>query len=125
MRSGDGTQSYCTFQPSSVGAVTARVADFDGVESWNRIDEVPFESRRGYHAVLGHVGNGVHISFPPATPAQGVSSYAGELSGIGLIEMIDPTDGNPFHEQAQAALDYVAGRLGRFLADHPTEPIAP
>jgi hypothetical protein len=35
--------------------------------------------------ILGHVGNGVRISFPPATPAQGVSSYAGELSGIGLI----------------------------------------
>jgi ABC-2 type transport system permease protein len=35
--------------------------------------------------VLGHVGNGVRISFPPATPAQCVSSYAGELNGIGPI----------------------------------------
>jgi ABC-2 type transport system permease protein len=38
--------------------------------------------------ILGHVGNGVRISFPPATPAQGVSSYAGELSGIGLIVVV-------------------------------------
>jgi ABC-2 type transport system permease protein len=38
--------------------------------------------------ILGHVGNGVRISFPPATPAQGVSSYASELSGIGLIVVV-------------------------------------
>lgn len=32
-----------------------------------------------------HVGNGVRISFPPATPAAGVSGYFGELAGTGLI----------------------------------------
>jgi ABC-2 type transport system permease protein len=35
-----------------------------------------------------HVGNGVRISFPPATPAQGISSYASELSGVGLIVVV-------------------------------------
>ena len=38
--------------------------------------------------ILGHVGNGVRITFPPATPAQGISSYASELSGIGLIVVV-------------------------------------
>jgi ABC-2 type transport system permease protein len=38
--------------------------------------------------ILGHVGNGVRISFPPATAAQGVRSYASELSGIGLIVVV-------------------------------------
>jgi ABC-2 type transport system permease protein len=38
--------------------------------------------------IFRHVGNGVRISFPPATPAQGISSYAGELSGIGLIVVV-------------------------------------
>jgi ABC-2 type transport system permease protein len=38
--------------------------------------------------LLRHVGNGVRISFPPPTPAQGMSSYVGELSGIGLIVVV-------------------------------------
>ena len=36
--------------------------------------------------IFRHVGNGVRISFPPATPAAGVSGYIGELSGTGLID---------------------------------------
>ena len=38
--------------------------------------------------IFGHVGNGVRISFPPVTPAAGVSSYVGELGGIGLIVVV-------------------------------------
>ena len=38
--------------------------------------------------IFRHVGNGVHISFPPATPAAGVSGYVGELSGTGLIVVV-------------------------------------
>jgi ABC-2 type transport system permease protein len=38
--------------------------------------------------IFRHVGNGVRISFPPATAAQGVSSYTGELSGVGLIVVV-------------------------------------
>src|SRR5215472_11146166 len=38
--------------------------------------------------LLGHVGNGVRISFPPATPAAGVSGYFGELAGTGLIVVV-------------------------------------
>ena len=35
-----------------------------------------------------HVGNGVRISFPPATPAAGVSGCLGELAGTGLIVVV-------------------------------------
>jgi ABC-2 type transport system permease protein len=38
--------------------------------------------------IFRHVGNGVRISFPPATPAAGISSYVDELSGIGLIVVV-------------------------------------
>jgi ABC-2 type transport system permease protein len=38
--------------------------------------------------IFRHVGNGVRISFPPATPAQGVSGYVGELGGTGLIVVV-------------------------------------
>ena len=38
--------------------------------------------------IFRHVGNGVRISFPPATPAAGVSGYIGELSGTGLIVVV-------------------------------------
>jgi hypothetical protein len=43
--------------------------------------------------------------------------HGGQL--LGLLEMIDPIDGNPHDENAQAALGYIATRLGRFLVDHP------
>jgi ABC-2 type transport system permease protein len=38
--------------------------------------------------IFQHVGNGVRISFPPATPAQGVSGYISELGGTGLIVVV-------------------------------------
>ena len=38
--------------------------------------------------LLSHVGNGVRISFPPATPAAGVRGYFGELAGISLIVVV-------------------------------------
>jgi ABC-2 type transport system permease protein len=38
--------------------------------------------------IFQRVGNGVRISFPPATPAQGISAYISEISGIGLIVVV-------------------------------------
>jgi ABC-2 type transport system permease protein len=38
--------------------------------------------------IFRRVGNGVQISFPPVTPAAGVSSYVSELGGIGLIVVV-------------------------------------
>jgi ABC-2 type transport system permease protein len=38
--------------------------------------------------IFRHVGNGVRISFPPATPAAGISSYVSQLSGVGVIVVV-------------------------------------
>lgn len=38
--------------------------------------------------LLSHVGNGVRVEFPPATPAAGVSGYFGELAGTSLIVVV-------------------------------------
>lgn len=38
--------------------------------------------------ILRRVGNGLRISFPPPTPAAGISAYVGQISGIGLIVVV-------------------------------------
>jgi ABC-2 type transport system permease protein len=38
--------------------------------------------------ILAHVGNGVRIVVPPATPAQGMAGYVSEITGIGLIVVV-------------------------------------
>lgn len=38
--------------------------------------------------LFGRLTHGVKISFPPATPAEGLGSYVSELSGIGLIVVV-------------------------------------
>jgi hypothetical protein len=40
---------------------------------------------------------------------------------VGLLELIDPIDGNPFDDQALSALAYVGSRLGRFLAERAAD----
>jgi len=45
--------------------------------------------------------------------------HGGQL--LGLVEMVDPVKGNPFDEDVQSALGYVAVRLGGFLAEHAAE----
>ena len=44
---------HATDQAVVVAAGAAGVEAGLGVGAWNRLDEIPFESRRGYHAVLG------------------------------------------------------------------------
>jgi len=58
-----------------------------------------------------------HAFFDPWSVVVVPVMHGGQL--LGLLEMIDPIDGNPHDENAQAALGYVATRLGRFLVDHP------
>ncbi|HZD38530.1 MAG TPA: hypothetical protein VE664_07810 [Actinomycetes bacterium] len=38
--------------------------------------------------IFRNLGNGVRISFPPATPTAGISGYVSELGGIGLVVVI-------------------------------------
>jgi GAF domain-containing protein len=44
--------------------------------------------------------------------------HGGQL--LGLIELIDPSDDHPFDEDLRSSIQYVAVRLGGFLADHAT-----
>jgi GAF domain-containing protein len=57
-----------------------------------------------------------HAFFDPWSVVVVPVMHGGQL--LGLLEMIDPIDGNPTGEQEQGALTYIADRLGRFLADH-------
>ena len=70
---GDSVLPHATDRAIVAGAIEARVADGDGVESWDRIDEIPFESRRSYHAVLGTVGNGDSLVTVKGAPEAVVS----------------------------------------------------
>jgi cation-transporting ATPase I len=47
---------HATDQAIVAGAANLGVADAHGFGTWDRLEEFPFESRRGYHAVLGHGG---------------------------------------------------------------------
>lgn len=62
-----------------------------------------------------------HAFFDPWSVVVVPVTRGGQL--LGLIEMVDPIDGNPHGEQAHAALGYIADRLARFLAEHPAEPM--
>jgi len=57
-----------------------------------------------------------HAFFDPWSVAVVPVVAAGKL--LAVFEMIDPVDGKPFDDLSQAALAYVAERLGRFLVEH-------
>lgn len=62
-----------------------------------------------------------HAFFDPWSVVVVPVMRSGQL--LGMLEMVDPCDGNPTSEQTHAALGYVADRLARFLAEHPAEPM--
>ena len=49
---------HATDQAIFVGAQTLKVGALEGRRAWRRREEIPFESRRGYHAVLGDDSDG-------------------------------------------------------------------
>ena len=58
---GDDVLPHATDQAIVVGAAVAGVGTAHGRGAWERIDEIPFESRRGYHAVLGNDHRGTPL----------------------------------------------------------------
>jgi hypothetical protein len=56
-----------------------------------------------------------HALFDPWSVVLVPIVHGGEL--LGMLEMIDPIQGNPFDEDVQASLGYVAARLGVVLAE--------
>ena len=53
----DDVLPHATDQAIILGADALGVGDSEGRVAWRRRDEIPFESRRGYHAVLGDDGD--------------------------------------------------------------------
>jgi cation-transporting P-type ATPase I len=53
----DDVLPHATDQAIILGANALGVGDSEGRLAWHRRDEIPFESRRGYHAVLGDDGD--------------------------------------------------------------------
>jgi hypothetical protein len=56
-----------------------------------------------------------HAHFDPWLVVLVPVVHGGQL--LGLLELIDPIDG-PIDDAAQGGLDYIAGCLGRFIAEH-------
>jgi cation-transporting P-type ATPase I len=59
---GHGRLPHPTDRAILRGAEAAAVTVRDGGEDWGRLSEMPFEPARGFHAVLGHDGNGLGVS---------------------------------------------------------------
>ncbi len=53
---GNGPLRHATDQAILTAAEEVGILDSDGVAGWTRLQEIPFESRRGYHVVLGSTG---------------------------------------------------------------------
>jgi cation-transporting P-type ATPase I len=52
---------HATDRAIALAGAAAGVTDRFGMGDWDPLEEIPFESRRGYHAVLGDVGNGTAV----------------------------------------------------------------
>ncbi|MBB6476329.1 cation-translocating P-type ATPase [Sphaerisporangium rubeum] len=64
---GDRPPAHLTDRAVLDGARRAGVRDADGLGTWDRVAELPFEPTRGYHAVLGLVPAGA-TPFPEEAP---------------------------------------------------------
>lgn len=62
--------------------------------------------------IFRHVGNGVRISFPPPTPAQGVGGYVGELGGTGLIVVVVVAAGAFTFDSRHGLATFLRTRIG-------------
>jgi cation-transporting ATPase I len=58
---GDGPLPHATDRAVAAGARRIGVGATEGLKEWRRIDEVPFGSGRGLHAVLGGHGSGNQV----------------------------------------------------------------
>ncbi|WP_326820224.1 cation-translocating P-type ATPase [Streptosporangium sp. NBC_01756] len=98
------------------GARRLHVTPEEGQDTWQRIDELPFEPGRGYHAVLGVGGSGYLLSVKGA-PEAVLTRCTGLLRGHELVTL----DGS-----ARVELEDEVNRLAlqgyRVLAvaEHPT-----
>jgi cation-transporting P-type ATPase I len=100
----DDVLPHATDHAIVAGALAAGVAVGYGAIAWEPLEEIPFESGRGYHAVLGHVpGTGTFITVKGAPEI--VLPLATTWRRAGEITTLDA--------RAHRAIEDEIGRLGR------------
>ena len=72
------------------GAAAASVEESEGAPGWQRLDELPFEPSRGYHACLGQLDDGSHLLAVKGTPEELIVRCARRLDGAGRRADLDP-----------------------------------
>jgi cation-transporting ATPase I len=101
---GEGLLPHATDQAIVDAASSLGVDELLGVRSWVRLDETPFESRRGYHAVLGKVRGGTRMISLKGAPEVVLSLCDRWRLGGSVIEL---------DTAAQVLLHDAVDRLGR------------
>ena len=101
---GDGPLPHATDQAILAAAEFAGIEASDGVGSWARLEEIPFESRRGYHVVLGRVRRSRRLVSVKGAP-EVVLPQCTRWRRDGTSE--------PLSEAAQRRLHAEVDRLGR------------
>ncbi|GAA3837920.1 cation-translocating P-type ATPase [Sphaerisporangium flaviroseum] len=96
------------------GAEKLGVVPSEGLDGWHRVDELPFESARGYHAVLGKAGaddGGGHLLSVKGAPEVVLTRCTTMLSE----GEVTPLDGEAGHSLAKE-VDRLAQQGYRVLA---------
>ncbi|MEV0151128.1 MULTISPECIES: HAD-IC family P-type ATPase [unclassified Nonomuraea] len=94
------------------GAERLGVSPEDGLQGWRRVDELPFEPARGYHAVLGTYGD---MTEDPGGAARQVLSVKGapEVLLSSCTELRRGGGTVPLDEAARRELEEEVDRLAR------------
>ncbi|MEU0516928.1 cation-translocating P-type ATPase [Streptosporangium sp. NPDC006007] len=92
------------------GAGRLRVTPEEGLGTWRRIDEMPFEPGRGYHAVLG-LGPAEHVLSVKGAPEAVLTRCSNLLRDEETISLTDP-----FRAELEKEVDRLAQQGFRVLA---------
>jgi hypothetical protein len=103
--------------PRADGLLNTRTAQADALVTRAARAAKPTVATYGAEPDAEQTKSPRHAFFDPWSVVIVPVIHGGQL--LGLLEMIDPIDGNPHDQNHHAALGYVASRLGRFLVDHP------
>lgn len=87
---GDDVLPHATDQAVIVAAAAAGIETEHGLVAWDRAGEIPFESRRGYHAVLGAVDGEASVVSVKGAPEVVIPLCTTWHTGEG-VEPIDAT----------------------------------
>jgi cation-transporting P-type ATPase I len=71
------------------GGAAAGVVEDEGALGWERLDELPFEPSRGYHASIGRVADGSHLLAVKGTPEELIMRCTRRLDTAGRRADLD------------------------------------